>query len=145
MVDLTGITWLEHTTDAEYSVEAPTLARGFELCGLALEHTMVNIESIGDTVITPIKAKGKDLQSLLYDYLEQFIILMDSKNLLISSIFIPQIEKTKRGYKLLAHTLGEIYDPSKHETKTAIKSPTYHAMSILRIESGYRIHFLLDL
>ena len=145
MSTLEGITVLDHMTDAEYSVEATTLPHAFEQCGVALEHTMVDLASIGDSRIKYFRVSGHDLNELLYKFLEKLILLQDSEGMLFSLIVITDFKQHKDGCSLKAHMLGESYDPAKHETKTAIKSPTYHAMKIEGTQTGYRIHFLLDL
>ena len=69
MSTLEGITFLEHMTDAEYAVQAATLEHAFELCGLALEHTMVDIQTIGDNFDQTTKAKGNDQKASSTNFL----------------------------------------------------------------------------
>lgn len=139
-----GFRFLEHTTDAEIESYGRGLEESFENAGLATEETMVDLSSISQTMKRTIKVRGKDLESLLYSWLEALVSLQDTNGMLFSN-FSCKISKTRGGYELKAGCFGEKYDPKKHEQKTAIKAPTFYQMSIEEKSIPIKIHFILDL
>jgi len=139
-----GFRFLEHTTDAEIEVNGRTLDESFENAGLATEETMVGLSSISSEEERTIIVDGEDLESLLYSWLEALISLQDTDGMLFSK-FSCKVSKSSSGFVLTAKVLGEQFDPKKHEQKTAIKAPTYHAMKIVQDKNGVTMRFLLDL
>ena len=136
--------FLEHTTDAEIEAYGKTLEEAFENAALATEETMVALSSIKSTSKTKVNVRAKDLESLLYAWLEELIALQDTEGLLFSK-FACRIVKQKKYFELDASCFGEKYDPERHEQKTAIKAPTYHDMKIFQGNDGVSMRFLLDL
>ncbi|MGI0090393.1 MAG: archease [Nitrososphaerales archaeon] len=140
-----GFRFLEHTTDAEIEAYGRSVEEAFENAGKATEHTMVDISGISEVTSKNIEAEGKDLESLLYSWLEALIALQDTEGLLFSK-FSCKISMVKDDlFRLDAVASGEKFDPSRHEQKTAIKAPTYHGMKILQDGNGVTLRFLIDL
>ena len=141
-----GYRFLEHTTDAEIEAYGSSLEEAFENGGKALEDTMVDLNTIQPRIEETIKVEGKDMQELLYEWLEYLIFKQDTEQMLYSK-FNCRISRGKNTFTLEATVSGEKYDPSRHEEKTAIKAPTYHDMTINENRSQRRVtlRFLLDL
>ena len=136
--------FLEHTTDAEIEAYGKTLEEAFENAALATEETMVTLSSISGASQRNVSVKAKDLESLLYAWLEELIFLQDTDGMLFSN-FSCKISKRKQDFELNATCFGEKYDPARHEQKTAIKAPTYHDMKIIQEKDRVSMRFLLDL
>ncbi|MDG6922761.1 MAG: archease [Nitrososphaerota archaeon] len=136
--------FLEHTTDAEIEAYGRTLEEAFENAALATEETMVSLSSINGASQIDVNVEAKDLESLLYAWLEELISLQDTDGMLFSR-FSCKISKRKEDFELKATCFGEKYDPAKHEQKTAIKAPTYHDMKIFQEKDRVSMRFLLDL
>ena len=139
-----GYRFLEHITDAEIEAYGSNLEEAFENAGKALEDTMVDIEKIRPKREALIKVEGKDLQQLLYEWLESLIAKQDTDGMLYSK-FICKISRRKKDFILEATVSGEKFDPERHEQKTAIKAPTFHQMMINDKSIPIKIHFILDL
>lgn len=131
-------------TDAEIEAYGRSLEEAFQNAGLATEDTMVSVSTIHPVIKTIIKLEAKDLESLLYSWLESLITQQDTENLLFSK-FSCRIKKIAAGFKLESVCYGEKFDAQRHEQKTAIKAPTYHDMKIIQKENGVTMRFLLDL
>ena len=143
---LTGYRFLEHMTDAEIECYGKTLEEAFENAARALEDTMVDVNSIEPAVREEIVVEGEDRESLLYSWLEALINKQDIDGMLYSDIHCKiSTEKPGGRFTLKAAISGEKFDPEKHEQKTAVKSPTYHAMQISDTAEGVTMRFLLDL
>jgi SHS2 domain-containing protein len=139
-----GYRFLEHITDAEIEAYGSNLEEAFENAGKALEDTMVDIEEIRPNREELIKVEGKDLQELLYEWLESLIAKQDTDGMLYSKFFC-KISRRKKDFVLEARVSGEKFDPERHEQKTAIKAPTFHQMMIIEKSIPIKIHFILDL
>ncbi len=135
--------FLEHVTDAYIEVEGDTLEQAFELAAKALVDTMINVNSVAPTNEAQITVEGHDLESLLYNWLEEVMLklLVDRQAL---SHFNVLISKHNDRYELKATVRGEPLDIEKHRYKVEIKGVTYHMMKIERNKT-VKIRFLLDL
>jgi SHS2 domain-containing protein len=131
-------------TDAEIESYGRDLNEAFQNAGLATEDTMVELSSIRPAKEKHVKVDGRDLESLLYSWLESLIAMQDTSGLLFSKISC-KVTKTTKGFKMDCTCVGEKFDPERHEQKTAIKAPTYHDMKIIQQKSGVSMRFLLDL
>ena len=136
--------FLEHTTDLEIEAFGKNLEGAFENAGKAIEDTMVDLQSIGDNETKEIVARGKDLEALLYAWIEALISVQETEGLLFSK-FSCHILKEDSGFILRASLRGEKFSPAIHEQKTAIKAPTFHEMKIVQSTDKVTMHFLVDL
>jgi SHS2 domain-containing protein len=90
------------------------------------------------------EVEGFDELSLLYSWIESFIIAFDVDLKLYSAFKIDKIKKTQNGFKLRGKAWGEIFNPAKHPSRSEVKAVTYHEMEILR-KKGIQLRFILDL
>jgi SHS2 domain-containing protein len=139
-----GYRFLEHTTDLEIESFGKNLEQAFENAGRAVEDTMVDLRAIGDLETKETLVRGKDLEALLYSWIESLISLQEIEGLLFSK-FSCTISKEGSGYLLRASLKGEKFSPVKHEQKTAIKAPTFHGMKIVQSGDEVTMRFLVDL
>ncbi len=135
--------FLDHMTDAYIEVHGDTLEQAFEFAAKALVDTMINVNRVAPTNEAQITAEGHDLESLLYNWLEEVMLklLVDRQAL---SYFDVSISKHNDRYELKATVRGEPLDIEKHRYKIEIKGVTYHMMKIER-NKVVKIRFLLDL
>ena len=133
---------LEHMTDAFIEVTGNTLEEAFENAGIAVVDTMIDIKSVGEKSEKKIEIIAGDLNNLLYNWLEEIIILTITEGF-AARRFSVQITK-KEGYNLVANIVGEEIDFKKHHFKLEIKSPTFHLMEIKQ-QNPIIMRFLLDL
>ncbi len=129
-------------TDAFIEVTGNTLEEAFANAGMSVVDTMVDIKSVEEKTQKKIEITGKDLNHLLYNWLEEIIILTITEGF-VASKFLVQIAK-KDGYSLVATLSGEELDFKKHHFKVEIKSPTFHLMEIQQNKKTV-MRFLLDL
>jgi len=134
--------YLEHATDAIIEVEAPTLEEAFVLAGKSVVDTILDSGLVEEKREKTLTVTGKDLSYLLYNWLEEMIILTITDGFATKKIKL-QIEKNS-SYKITAVLTGEDISFEKHHFKVEIKSPTFHMMEIKQ-EKGVMMRFLLDL
>ncbi|HSB57143.1 MAG TPA: archease [Nitrosopumilaceae archaeon] len=135
--------YLEHATDAFIEVTANTLEEAFENAGLSVVDTIVDIKLVEEKMEKKIEVRGKDLNNLLYNWLEEIIIITITEGFVTKRFFV-KLEK-ENGYKLEAILNGEEIDIKKHHFKVEIKAPTFHLMEIEQEDKRVVMRFLLDL
>ena len=89
-----------------------------------------------------VSITGKDLRYLLYNWLEEVIILTITDGFAAKRILV-KIESNHE-YKIQAEFFGEEIDIKKHGFRVEIKSPTFHEMDIQEGEQ-ITLRYLLDL
>ena len=133
---------LEHMTDAFIEVTGNTLDEAFENAAISVVDTMIDINSVEEKRHKKIEIIAKDLNNLLYNWLEEIIILTITEGFAARRF---SVTLTKNGeYSLVANIDGEEIDFKKHNFKLEIKSPTFHLMEIKQ-EKPIMMRFLLDL
>ena len=133
---------LEHSTDAVIEVTAPNLQNAFEIAGKSVVETILDSSKIDKKSKKIVRVSGKDLRYLLYNWLEEIVILTITDGFAAKKISV-KIDKNDV-YRIHAVLFGEEIDIKKHEFKIEVKSPTFHEMYI---EQGNQItlRYLLDL
>lgn len=134
--------YLEHATDAFIEVTGNTLEEAFQNAGISVVDTILDIKTIDKKEERKIEISADDLKGLLYNWLEEIIILTITDGF-ASQNFLVQINKNEK-YNLQAKIMGEEISFEKHKFKVEIKSPTYHLMEI-KNEKPVIMRFLLDL
>ncbi len=118
--------YLEHTADIGVQVEAESLQQAFSEAGIALFGIMTDTAPFKPIEKVEVKARGEDMQSLLYSYLEELIYIFDTHGLVIVRIDVEEI--TADPFTIVAEAWGEKFDPERHESRTGVKAITYHRM-----------------
>lgn len=145
---LDDVEYLDHMTDAYLRVRAKTLEEAFALSGKGLVNTMYDINQIGTGIQISISVTGKELENLLFDWLDKILLLMLIDKIIIVEFEIKITYDDQNGqYHLDGFGEGEKHDPSKHELKVEIKGITYHEMKILddKVKNEVIIEFIVDL
>lgn len=135
---------LPHTADIKIQVEGETLNEVFERAAYALMDTTVDIGRVEPKEEVQIEVTGSDLQELLYNFLEELIVLIDADSMVFSK-FNVNILEGEDGYRLKARVWGERLDLEKHNPKIHIKAITYHEMEIRKVDGKYIAIYVLDI
>jgi SHS2 domain-containing protein len=134
----------DHVADVVVVAYGDSLEEAFENAALALFEVMTDTTTIEPRMEDVFEVEGFDELSLLYSWIEAFIIAFDVDLKLYSAFKIDKIEKTQDGFHLRGTARGETFNPAKHPSRTEVKAITYHEMEILRKE-GIQLRFILDL
>jgi SHS2 domain-containing protein len=134
--------FLEHTADVKIEVTEKTLEKAFISSALALKEVMSDNASIKPKIKKEIKIKSENNESLLYDFLEQFLYLFDAKDFIINDIAKIKITKSKGKLALIAKVIGD--RASSYEFTNDVKAITYNEMKIERKKGRFIIQFVLD-
>ena len=133
---------LEHTTDAVIEVTANNLKEAFEIAGISAIEIILDSSKVEENSSRNLIVKGKDLRYLLYNWLEEMIILTITDGFAGKRILLEITEN--EDYRINAEIFGEAIDLKKHEFKVEIKSPTFHEMEIKQNDKVI-MKYLLDL
>jgi SHS2 domain-containing protein len=134
--------YLEHATDAFIEVEAANLEEAFAVAAKSVVETILDTNAVEEKTTRKITVSGKDLNYLLYNWLEEIIILTITEGFAVKSLKVT-LQKNSE-YRILADMAGEDIDIKKHRFKVEIKSPTFHLMEI-RQNGVVLMRYLLDL
>jgi len=140
-----GHRFLEHTTDAYIEAWGPTLERAFAQAAESFYETMLDLQKIDPVLEEHVRADGHDKKELLYNWLEQLLLVFDIKAMVYTSYDIVIASEEPTVFKLRGKVRGEKYDPGKHGAKTEVKGVTYHLMTIEESAKEARVRFILDL
>jgi SHS2 domain-containing protein len=137
--------FFEHTADMGVEAEGDSIEEAFSATALGLEDMITDITKVGAEIKKEINVESEDYNSLLYDFLEQFLILFDSEELLFSKVEVKSISESDGKYKLEAIAYGEKFDSEKHESKTHVKAVTYHGMEVKEESGKFHTKVLFDI
>ena len=115
-------------TDAFIEVTADTLEKAFETAGMAVVDTILETKAVEKRAQRNIEVRATSLDELLYNWLEEVIILTITDGF-AGSFFKVDISQNGE-YVLAAKISGEDLDFEKHHFKVEVKAPTMHLMEI---------------
>ena len=131
-----------HTADTKFRGYGKTMEEAFSNAALALT-SIITESTIGKTIEKDISAEGTDEKALLYNFLEQFIVLFDSEDFLLSEIINIEIKKNDK-FTLKAKVIGD-NDIKKYDILKTIKAVTYSEMEIRQDKAGFMVQVVLDI
>jgi|YelNatPaOPRAMG01_1025707.scaffolds.fasta_scaffold19921_6 SHS2 domain-containing protein len=129
------------TADVAFLAYGKDLNELFANAALAMFEVMINTKQVEKEKEEKVYVEGHDLESLMFNWLNELLYVSDSKNLAFSEFDVKIDEKN---FKLEAVCKGEKIDPQKHETRTVVKAATYHHMKIWK-EDVWKAQVILDI
>jgi len=120
--------FLPHTADAKFRAYGKTLEEKFANAALAMFSIIVNTKEIEPKMKKQIKIEAADEKSLLYNWLEELLFLVDTEEFMLNNIEKIKIEKREK-FILEATVVGDKYK-EKYEILGGIKAATYNEMEI---------------
>ena len=139
-----GHRFLEHTADIKVEAWGDTLEEAFEAAGIALYDIILDVERVMDRAEHTLETSGFDIMSLLFNWIDQLIVVFELENLVFKDFKIDIVEN-EEGYILRAKGYGEKYDRERHGYKVHVKAMTYHEMEIERRDNKVFIRYVVDI
>lgn len=139
--------YLEHTADILFEAKGNNLSELFEQCGLAVEESQIDLDSVEEKEIKEFHTENKDVQALLFDFLDDLLFYKDAEQLIFKKFEISVEEakiKGEPGYKLAVKAYGEKLS-SKHQQKVDVKAITMHMFEVKQIKDGWYAKVLIDI
>ncbi len=118
--------FLEHTADIQFQAFGKTVEEMFGNASLAMFNSMYDGKVKAKKTVK-VKASGKDYESLLYNFLEELLVLFDGEGFFLSKVKSLKITKWD-GFKLEAEVVGD--DAKNYELHIDVKAITYHSMFV---------------
>ncbi|MGH1521981.1 MAG: archease [Nitrosopumilus sp.] len=135
-------TFLDHATDAIIEVTAKDLKEAFLVTAEAIINLTLDQDKVQEKDQMDFSAQGKDLEYLLFNWIEEVTFVLITKGFAIKRIEL-NIKKEEI-YHITAKAFGEPLEFSQHNFKVEIKAPTFYDMEIQTGDTIY-MRFLLDL
>lgn len=130
--------FLRHTADVKFRSYGKTMEEAFKNSVLALKETIAHEEKIKGTIRKKIIVDGRDNESLLYNFLEEFLFLLDSEGFIVN-----KVEKIKiKDMKLEADVSGD--NAKKYNFTNSVKAVTYNNMFVRKEKDKYICQVVLD-
>jgi SHS2 domain-containing protein len=130
------------TADVAFIAYGKDLSELFANAALAMFEVMIDTNQIEKRVEEKISVDGYDLESLMFNWLNELLYISDSKNLAFSEF---DVKVDDKDFRLEAICKGEEINSEKHETKTVVKAATYHKMKIWKENDIWKAQVVLDI
>ncbi len=128
---------IEHTADVGLIAYGRTLAEAFGNAAYGMFSIIAELRTVREVESRRLEVREKDLDSLLFEWLNRLIYFLDVDMLLLKRFDISDLDENR----LKAVCYGEKYDPSRHHLKTGVKSATYHMLKVDREKNQVRVIF----
>jgi SHS2 domain-containing protein len=135
--------FLDHTADVKFRSYGKNFEEALENAGKATIQVITDIKKIKVTQKKQIKIDSKTKESLVYDFLEELIYLIDTEGFLAKEIKKIKIQKTKDRYILTADLAGD--NAKSYDIHTQIKAVTYNDMKIEETKNHCMIQIVHDI
>jgi SHS2 domain-containing protein len=130
--------FLPHTADIKFRAYGKNINELFENSAEAMVKAMYPGKIKQNKKIS-IKAKGKDIEALLYNFLEELLIKLDSDNFFMSKSMV-KINKNKTA--LTADLFGD--NAGNYSIGLDVKAVTYNSMFVKKINNKWVAQVVVD-
>lgn len=130
--------FLPHTADVKIRAKGPDLESVFMESAHALREAICGETRVSAVAGRTIEVEGCDTHALLYNFLEEFLYLLDAESFLLS-----RVTSLRIGKDLLAAEI-EGDSAAKYEFSNSVKAVTYNDMKIEQSGDGWIAEFVLD-
>ena len=127
------------TSDIKFESYGKNPKELFENSAEALMSVVCNIKNVKTKKAISIKIKAENLKELMFKWLQEFIVLVDTKEMFFSKFNIEKIEDCE----IKAEVYGEAI--SKEKARTLVKAVTYHKFDVSKDKKGYKARVVLDI
>ncbi|MBT5739690.1 archease [Candidatus Woesearchaeota archaeon] len=136
--------FIDHTADVLWQATGNDLAEVFTQCALALQETQVSVKNIEEKQEIVITGENKNIEYLLFDFLDDLLLYKDRDQLVFHSFQITVTEKEGK-FVLNCIAKGEVLDVKKHDPRVDVKAITMHEFSVKKVSDGWKAQVLVDI
>lgn len=136
--------FLQHTADAKFQAFGKSLDEAFSNAALAMFSVMFETDKIKPKTSKKIEVKADNKESLLYNFLEELLFLLDAKSFFLHKVLSLKISKSNEGFVLFAEVNGDT-ELEKYAIHGEVKAVTYNEMSIKEEENKVVVQVVVDL
>ncbi|MEA3229595.1 MAG: archease [archaeon] len=142
-MDMEKYEFLSHTADAKFVAYGRDLGEAFSNAAVAMFSVMVKPDIVESRIKKRVTFEAENIESLLYDWLESLLVLLDSENFILSSVESIKILETDKGYVLDACFLGDSINDN-YKPEGFVKAVTYNDMEIKEKEGIWCLTVVVD-
>ncbi|NPA62597.1 MAG: archease [Methanococci archaeon] len=137
--------YFETTADLGVEAVGKSLEEAFKEGARGLYNIMVDVDKIEKKDKIEFEVSGEDLESLLYEFLNELLYYTDVRNMVFGDFDI-EIKKDAKGkYRLKCVAYGEEIDKKKHNIKEEVKAVTYHKIEVKKDNNEWKVKYIVDL
>lgn len=129
------------TADLLIEATGKTLGEAFTQIALGMYNMMTPLDGIKEIEEFSVEATGTDLESLLFNIMDEFLYVTDVDFLVPCSI---EMTVDHENIKAYGKCIGERFSAETHEVGIQIKAVTYHMMEIKETPDGWRVRMVFD-
>jgi len=141
MPEAGGYRLLEHTADIGLEIWGRSLNIFFEQAGEGLRDILFGPVSGTPEICRRIEVSGQDSGQLLVNWLNEFLFLWETENLIPVEINVIEASPDH----MVAWVGGIFFDPARHGIEREIKAATYHQLQVKEENGEWRGRIFLDL
>ncbi len=130
--------FFDHTADAKFRAYGETLEEAFSNAALAMMSLM--FDPSPGVVEKKIEIEGNDQKSILYNFLEELLFLIDTEGFI--TVKVKDLLFTKGG--CIATLSGRIMDKKTHQ-HGEVKAVTYNSMEIGKDKGKVYVQVVVDM
>ena len=130
--------FLPHTADIKFQAYGKNLEEVFENSASAMISQIFS-SKVKEKKKKKFEVSGKDLESLMYNFLEEFLYLIDAEKFIYGKVKV-KISKDRKNLK--AEVYGD--DVKNYKTEMSIKAVTYNDMFVKKIKNQWIAQVVLD-
>jgi SHS2 domain-containing protein len=138
--------YLPHTADIQLHSWGSSLSEALENLGVSMFGYMTDlttIEKVDD--IDDIVVKGHDLHTLIYSYLDEWLVNFHITGLIPRVIQVQDINTKDNEMSLTTKGIGEKFNIKRHVQGTEVKAITYSNMQVKESEGTVEIWVIIDI
>lgn len=145
MSSAAGFEFVDHPADVQVHSWGNTFGDALGQACLALFEVMMDPAGFSETQEYKVTAKGKDIQELVYSFLDEWLFTFDAHDFVVKSIKITKCDLEK--FEVEAVAMGEEFDMERHESfrRTEVKAITYASMKVDIAPEKTEIYVIFDL
>jgi SHS2 domain-containing protein len=128
--------------DVAFAARGETPEALFEACAAALTEVMVDRRGVRRVTTREVSVGAGDIDTLLYDFLTELIVLKDVDSLLFKT-FAAHISHDQR--RMECTMSGETIDRKRHRLRNDVKAVTMHMFGVNRERGLWKATVVLDI
>jgi SHS2 domain-containing protein len=132
--------FLAHTADVKFQAFGKTLEKAFENSAFALKEEISGKVIVKEREKKDISVRGKDFESLLYNFLEEILYMLEARDFLFSKVKSIKIDKEK--FRLKVIVSGD--RASNYKFSNSVKAITYNEMFVKKMKDKWISQVVLD-
>lgn len=137
--------YLDHRADMGLEGTGPSPEKAFEEAARAMFGLMVELEEVRPGREVEIKVKGKDLETLFYNWMAELLTESNLNEVIFSSFSVNSIDKTFNGdYILLGKARGQSYEGGIEKTGE-VKGVTLMGLEVEETKDKWKCRCVVDL